>query len=249
MEITFLGTGEACDYRHPNTSILIDDGENCHLLDCGFTTPHIFGRHCRDINRLKTVWLSHFHGDHFFGLPLLILGLHQMGREEPLTILAGTMARDTVEQIIELAYPGFLEKLRYPLHYQTVAVDTPIEHSKLFWQAAPTIHSNKSFGLHLRHEDKKLYYSGDGKATPESIRLMNNCDLIIHEAFSLTDMLPGHGSVEECIALATTIHYKKFALVHLAQETRVSLRSAEMLLEKAPIKNISIAKDGESIIL
>lgn len=249
MKVTFLGTGEACDSNHPNTSILVEEGTNQYLLDCGFTGASPFLRQCRDKNQLTTIWISHFHGDHFFGLPQLILGLHQMGRNAPLTILAGSPARGTIERVIELAYPGFSVKLGYPLHFETVPQDTPIEQGSLLWQAAPTIHSREPFGLCLQHRNKKLYYSGDGKATSEARHLMQGCNLVIHEAYSLTDSLPTHGSIAECIQLSTELKIPQLALIHLATETRHDLQAITKILKKTAANNIFIPTENDSITL
>jgi len=249
MKVTFLGTGEACDPSHPNTSILIDDGSSQHLLDCGFTAALPFLRQCRDKNSLAGIWLSHFHGDHFFGLPQLILGLHQMGRSRPLTILAGTLARNKTEHLIDMAYPHILNSLQFPLHYLEVPVDSPLEHGKLLWQAAPTAHSQDPFGVRLQSLDKRLYYSGDGKASPEARRLMHRCDLVIHEAFSLNDSLHGHGSITDCIHLAAELKIPEMALVHLSFETRRNSEAISALLKNGGASTIFVPEENDRISL
>ena len=74
MEIHFLGVGEACDGNQPNTSILLktDSRETAGpiLLDCGFSVPHQYLSFNPPAEELETVWISHFHGDHFLGTPL-----------------------------------------------------------------------------------------------------------------------------------------------------------------------------------
>ena len=111
MEIQFLGVGEACDEEHPNTSLLVTTSKGgSFLLDCGFTTPHIyFGLH-RQVDELDAVWISHFHGDHFFGIPLLLLRFWEMGREKRLIIAGQDGVKEKVHSAMELAYPGFIDK-------------------------------------------------------------------------------------------------------------------------------------------
>jgi ribonuclease Z len=63
------------------------------MLDCGFSSTH--GSLARSaINRLDSVWISHFHGDHFGGIPQLILHLHMLKRTEPLFILSGANGKE-----------------------------------------------------------------------------------------------------------------------------------------------------------
>lgn len=249
MKITFLGTGEACDPRHPNTSILVDTGADLHLLDCGFSTTQFVMSKYQHKNRLKSVWLSHFHGDHFFGLPQLLLFLHQIQRDEPLTILSGILAKDKVEQTLELSYPSIFPKLCFPLLYKKVDQNGPTEHANLLWQATPTTHSQHSFGLRIEHQKKKLYYSGDGKATQDARKLMSDCDLVIHEAFSLNNSLEYHGSIEECVKLASTLDLNQLALIHMATETRLAQQEIETLIGNNSSQQVFIAQDGATIVL
>jgi len=249
MNITFLGTGEACDPARANTSILIEKGNSLHLLDCGFTTVQRFMSQAPQGKPLDSLWLSHFHGDHFFGLPQLILHLHQQGRTSPLTILSGANAKDKVEQCTEMAYAGLLDKLSYPLAYLTVPCNSTIEHGGLCWQAAPVIHSKEPFGLLVHNGSKRLYYSGDGKPTDEARQLMEGCDLVIHEAYTLTDILPTHCSVEECTQLMDQSNFKQLALVHLSAKTAGEIETISKRLQQKDINNIIIAEQGKTIRL
>jgi len=249
MKITFLGTGEACDPSRANTSILIEKDNTLHLLDCGFTAVQRFMSKAPQGKPLESVWLSHFHGDHFFGLPQLILHLHQQGRTNPLTILSGTSAKDKIEQCMEMAYAGLLDKLSYPLAYLTVPCNSTIEHSNLHWQAAPVIHSKEPFGLLVSSNSKRLYYSGDGKPTDEAKELMKGSDLVIHEAYTLTDTLPTHCSIEECIDMADQLQLKQFALIHLSAETLEKIETISKRLQLREMKDIVFAKEGETIQL
>ncbi len=249
MRVTFLGTGEACDQVRATTSILIEQDNSLHLLDCGFTAAQQFIRQAPPEKSIESVWISHFHGDHFFGLPQLILYLHQQGRTSPLTVLSGTHAKDKVEQCMEMAYAGLLTKLSYPIHYVTVPTSTSTEHNGLHWQAAPVIHSKEPFGLLIIDGSKRLYYSGDGKPTNAAEQLMKDCDLVIHEAYTLTDTLPTHCSVEECIELAVRLQLKRLTLIHLSAEALRDHYRITALVNKSGLNRIFLAKEGESIQL
>ncbi len=76
VKIKFIGVGEAFDEDLPNTSILVrardERNESSILLDCGFTAPPSFWKIAKDPDDLDAIWISHFHGDHFFVLPALL---------------------------------------------------------------------------------------------------------------------------------------------------------------------------------
>ena len=87
MNVFFVGVGEACDAKHGNTSIHVQTvNDTCLLCDCGFSAAHSYFAFCDDPDQLDMVWNSHFHGDHFFGMPLLLLRFWEMKRSKPLVI-------------------------------------------------------------------------------------------------------------------------------------------------------------------
>jgi len=221
MRITFLGVGEACDPKHGNTSILLEiPGQFSLLIDCGFSVPHRYFSHCDSADSPDAVWISHFHGDHFLGLPLLLLRLWEMGRTQPLLLIGQEEMEEKWKEAMELAYPGFTAKLSFPVRSLTAAAGQPLAVGPLTLTPARTIHSQPNLGLLIDDGLHRFYYSGDGRPTPESARLTADCDLAVHEAFTLEDSVSNHGSVQSCLALARTQRIKRLALVHLERHTR-----------------------------
>lgn len=248
MKLTFLGTGEACDPKRANTSLLLESDSDYHLLDCGFTVPHAFFRHCRDPEQLKTLWISHFHGDHFFGVPLLLLRLWEMGRRGPLQIISAVPAEKKVRAALELAYPNFQERLRFPLYFtQLKAAGSAWPCRQLDYRVAATVHSQPAFALKITKGKKSFYYSGDGRATEEGERLMQGCDLIVHEAFTLEDRMENHGSIASCLTLLEKSGCTNMSLVHLARETREEEEALTKILSTQ--KGLHLAADGEQLLL
>ena len=220
MKILFLGVGEACDSRHGNTSVLVRTKDSTLLLDCGFSVPHRFFSSCDDPDCLDNVWISHFHGDHFLGLPLLLLRFWEMGRKRPLQFIGQEDLKEKTLAALELAYPGFTDKLSFPLQFTTITPGTTVTINTLHIQAAESGHSQKNYGLLIDDTKSRLYYSGDGRATGETKKLMHGCDLALHEAFTLRDSVPGHGSVERCQQLMEEENIRRLALVHMERKTR-----------------------------
>ncbi len=221
MEILFLGVGEACDESHPNTSLLVTtDKGACFLLDCGFTTPHLyFGLH-RQADELTGVWISHFHGDHFFGIPLLLLRFWEMGREKPLIIVGQVGVQEKVLAAMELAYPGFMGKLQYQLLFKEIKAGQDVEISDISLQTAENTHSQPSFSVRIDDGKHRLFYSGDGRPTAESQALSTGCDLVVHESFWLDKEVRNHGNVVDSIAFAKKSEVPRLALVHLERNFR-----------------------------
>ena len=107
MKLTVIGCGDAFGSGgRLQTSYLVEAGDTRFLIDCGASTLIGFNRLQLDPNAVPTIFISHLHGDHFGGLPFLILDAQFRRRPRPLTVLGppGTSARlrDTMEGL----FPG-----------------------------------------------------------------------------------------------------------------------------------------------
>ena len=88
FELQILGSASATPIlgRHP-TAQLLAVGEGRYLIDCGEGTQWQLLEYKRRLNSLRVIFISHLHGDHYFGLFGLLGTLHLQGRQEPLTIV------------------------------------------------------------------------------------------------------------------------------------------------------------------
>lgn len=222
MQILFLGVGEACDPEHGNTSIhVVTTGDTHILCDCGFSVPHQYFAGCTDPEQLDLVWISHFHGDHFFGMPLLLLRLWEMGRDKPLTICGQRGVGEKITRSLDLAFPGFGAKLAYDVVFEEIEPDdTPRRIGGVGLQTVQTVHSERNLGLLLDDGSKRLYYSGDGRPSQDVADLIRLCDFAVHEAFMLNDDFPSHGSINGCLELIRDRPLCRLALVHLERKFR-----------------------------
>jgi ribonuclease BN (tRNA processing enzyme) len=221
VDIHFIGVGEACDSAHGNTSALVVTNNGSRvLLDCGFSVPHYFFHDFADDPDLDYIWISHFHGDHFLGLPLLFLRLWQANRTRPLPIVSQKGVAEKVKQSLELAFPGFEKKLSFDLEFHVVEADKTTTIGGLSWSTARTRHSQYNLGLLLDDGSKRLYFSGDGRPTEQVKELVQECDCIIHESFTFVDEFPYHGSITSSIELAESVGTETLALTHLDRDFR-----------------------------
>ncbi|RUM35022.1 MAG: hypothetical protein DSY50_05565 [Desulfobulbus sp.] len=221
MDIHFIGVGEACDSTHGNSSALVvtDYGTRI-LLDCGFSVPRYYFRSFSEGPDLDYIWISHFHGDHFLGLPLLFLRLWQKNRTRPLPLVSQKGVADKVRQSLELAFPGFEKKLSFALEFHEVTAQSAVNIGGVSWSTVQTRHSQYNLGLLLEDGSKRLYFSGDGRPTEQVRELVSGCDCMIHESFTLVDEFPYHGSITSSIELADHAGTEKLALVHLDRNFR-----------------------------
>jgi len=224
MEITFLGVGEAFDENLPNTSMLVrteHPGELATLLlDCGYSVPPRFWQLGLHADTLDGIWISHFHADHAFGLPALLVRFWEEKREKDLHIFGQKGIEAYTLKCMDLAYPNFYQRIGYSLRFEEVEPGQRVKAMGLSWQTAVTEHPQRDLALRLESEEKSLFYSGDGRPTPDTVALSEHAELIVHEAYRLSKHIPGHGTVVGCLEMASASRAKKLALVHIQREAR-----------------------------
>ncbi|MFA7383062.1 MAG: ribonuclease Z [Desulfurivibrionaceae bacterium] len=252
MKVHFLGVGEACDPECFNTSLMVLSGSNNHyiLLDCGFTTPHRYFADCFEPNQLDAIWISHFHGDHFFGIPLMLLRFWEMGRTKPLMLVGPPGLPGKVEKALDLAYPSLLEKIEYPLRFLQLEDGDSLTAAGFFWQVAATEHSQPCLALRLMSGEKSLFYSGDGRPTSASTSLAKGCTLVVQEAYRVVGLTANHGSLAECLDLARQSGCEKLAIVHVAYYERKREKvEIQRLLRESGLPGVFLPEPGDIFVL
>lgn len=245
MEIHFIGVGEACDDQHGNTSIHVRAANGIGLLcDCGFSAPHSYFSFYNDTQQTDLVWISHFHGDHFFGIPLFLLRFLEMRRSKPLHIIGQNGIEKKIFETMDLAFPRFRAKLCYELVFHEIEPGEVHKICDLKLETVQTLHSQRNLGLLVNDGKNKIYYSGDGRPTEKVADLVRDCDLAVHEAFRLDEEIHHHGSMTGCLKLAYTNNIKKMALVHLERNfRRQQVNEINRLIEENPVLCLPVTGD------
>jgi ribonuclease BN (tRNA processing enzyme) len=145
---------------------------------------------------------------------------------------------ERVLALMELAYPSFLRKAAFGLCCVEIAPGKDVSAAGLFLSAAGTDHSAPCLAVRVEAAGRSLFYSGDGRPTPETLDLARGCDLVAHEAFSLDPDTPGHGTVDGAIAFARAAKAGSLALVHLQRDLRRT-RLAEVQARLAAARDVN----------
>ena len=225
MKVIFLGTGEAYGAK-PNTSILIN---NEILLDCGPHTLMQLRKMNINLNEIKIIYISHFHGDHSFGLPFFLLACREEGRREKLAILGFRGVEEYIRKLLKLSYNKTFDDLGFKLEINEIDEGKAIEMLDYKFSFAKTLHSVEAFSISVMHEDKKISYTGDGSPTKEVEKLVKSSDLLIAEAYS--DEFETHSSILKSAKLARNTNSKLLAIVHIFRGVKVEeeLKKAEKI--------------------
>jgi len=105
LSIIFLGTGGSWPTVKRNvTSVAIKRSGEIILFDCGEGTQRQFQKSRLSYMQISKVFITHFHGDHFLGLPGLIQTMQLNDREIPLDIYGPNGMNKLVKQLLSLGY-------------------------------------------------------------------------------------------------------------------------------------------------
>nr|WP_321260546.1 ribonuclease Z [uncultured Pseudodesulfovibrio sp.] len=220
MRVTFAGVGEAFDDKLPNTSLLVHAGSSTVLLDCGFTAACVFWGMAANPLKLDAVYISHFHGDHYFGLPALLVRSIEEGRTKRLTILGPSGIESRVTRLMEMAYSNALARAKFSIFFIECDPGQDFKHAGFRFRFAMSDHAMPCQAIRLDTADKSMFYSGDGQPTDDTLELALGCDLVVHESYSLDQEKTGHGSVESSVDFARKANAKACALVHVKRTVR-----------------------------
>jgi ribonuclease Z len=105
MRVVFLGTGGTYPCTERNvTAIAVQAGKDVALFDCGEGTQRQFMRSNVSFMSTRWIFITHYHGDHFLGLPGLIQSMNLNDRERPIDIFGPEGTERLMKSILTAGY-------------------------------------------------------------------------------------------------------------------------------------------------
>ncbi len=103
MKLTILGCYAATPRTLTNpTSQVLEVKNHMFLIDCGEGTQVQLRKHKIKFSRINHIFISHLHGDHFFGLPGLVSTFRLLGREKELNIYGPKGIKEAITMLLKL---------------------------------------------------------------------------------------------------------------------------------------------------
>jgi ribonuclease Z len=117
LGVTILGNNSALPAfdRHPTSQVVTLD-DQLFLVDCGEGTQMQLARYKIRWGRINHIFISHLHGDHYFGLPGFLNSMGLLNREHDLHLYAPAPVRE----ILQLQFDAANTALPYPLHFHAL---------------------------------------------------------------------------------------------------------------------------------
>lgn len=152
LAVTILGNNSAVPAfdRHPTSQVVTLDGNN-YLVDCGEGTQIQMINFKIRRSRISHIFISHLHGDHYFGLVGLINSFSLLSHQQELHVFGPGPLQEIIEMQLKVADT----KLCYPLHFHKITGPaTLVDTDKIEIRCFPTQHRVECYGFRFREKRK-----------------------------------------------------------------------------------------------
>ncbi len=235
-EVIFVGTSDAFGAGGRRQSAILTRGpRGALLMDCGTTTNGGLTQLGIDRNEIETILISHFHSDHFGGIPLFLLAaLYEDRRRQPLTIVGPPEIEARVRALASAMGHDLGEReWPFPISFHEVSPGSQEEYGPARITPFETQHQIEAHphGYRVDLGGASLVYSGDTgwfDALPEHVA---GADLFICECTLFDGTLDFHLSLEEISEHHAKLDVGRLVLTHLGSE--MSLRREEVEFDTA----------------
>lgn len=185
-EVVFVGTSDAfgAGGRRQSAVVWRTAGGGV-LIDCGTTTATGLNELAIDRDELDTIVISHFHGDHYGGIPALLLAsLYEDQRKHPLRIVGPAGIEHRVRELARSMCYGIEDReWSFPIHFHEFHAGQTLEVGPVGIDAFEVLHQEHTHphGVVLRDGAHAVAYSGDTGWFPELPQHVGEADLFISE--------------------------------------------------------------------
>ena len=232
VRLTFVGSGDAfAGGGRFQACLHLEGGPEPLLLDCGATALVALKRLAIDPGSLGHIALSHLHGDHFAGLPWVILDGQFAKRNKPLVITGPEGVRERVERTFELLYPGATEAERpFETSFVEFTARVPLEFGPARITAFAVQHSSgtRPHALRVEYGGRVIAYSGDTEWTDTLPELTRGADLFVCECNFFDKQAPGHLDYQTLMAKRPQLETERIVITHMSAEMLDHLSEIEL---------------------
>jgi ribonuclease BN (tRNA processing enzyme) len=224
VRATFVGVGDAFSSggrAHACIRLEASSGRSV-ALDFGAATLPAWKRLGLDARGLDAVIVSHLHGDHFGGLPFLLLDAQfSAARRRPLTILGPHGLTARLAMLMEAMFPGSTATAwRFDWSTREIAPDEEVQIAGFGVRSFAVDHpaGAMSTALRVTQGNSVFAYSGDTSWTPTLVAAARGADVFACECFSGGAPVLGHLDWPTLRARLDELQARKIVLVHMNDE-------------------------------
>lgn len=238
MNITMLGTGSFAS-SHNSACVLIDEKILVDIPNGIMKEMKKMGYNVLDI---ETVLITHFHGDHYFDIPFLLLERKIFGKSEiPLNIICHKEGIDKIKELAKLGFSDIFNDLENENLVKFITYDKEIEIFDIKDYEINNIkvnHGDKiAYGYTIKKDNKTLGITGDTSICENVENMVEKSDVSICE-LSFEKGTEVHMGIDTLKELITKFPNKKIIATHMNDNVRKNI------LENESIGLLKVVEDG-----
>ncbi|MEH2565763.1 MBL fold metallo-hydrolase [Bradyrhizobium sp. AZCC 2289] len=223
MQLRFVGCGDALGSGGRSNTCFHVTGKSVNfLIDCGASSLPALKRLEIARDDIDLILITHFHGDHFAGLPFFLLDAQFTRRTRPLVIAGPKGIETRLAQLMEALFEHSSKtKQRFDL---SVVALTP-EETRSFGAVEVTpyavVHGESGgpfLAYRIEAEGRVVAYSADTEWTETLIPAARDADLFIAEAYYYDKIVKNHLSLKTLEAHLPEINAKRLILTHMSDD-------------------------------
>lgn len=224
MKLRFVGCGDAFGSGGRfNTCFHVTGARTNILLDCGASSMIALKRLGIAPNDIEAILITHFHADHFGGIPFFMLDAQFFSkRTRPLTIAGPHGLEDWYKRVMETSFPGSSStKTRFDLTLRELKPETSVEVGGVIATPYLVNHGNPGgpfFAYRIEAEGRSLAYTGDTEWTDSLIDAARGVDLFVAEAYFRSKKVQLHLDLETLESHLPQIAPKRLILTHMSDD-------------------------------
>jgi ribonuclease BN (tRNA processing enzyme) len=247
MRLTIIGCGDAFGAgARLQTSFHVRAGTSSFLIDCGATSLIGMRKLGIEPNDIDAVFVTHLHGDHFGGLPWLLIDAKYVSkRTRPLVVTGPKGIEKRFVTATEALYPNATSVERgFDLSFVEYAERTPLVVAGVTVTPFEVHHPSGAppYALRFEHGGRVLAFTGDTGWVDALYEVARGADLFISECFQYDVRLPIHLDYKTIDANHAKLGAKRVLLTHMGEA---------MLRERGNVdtSRYLLAEDGMTINL
>ena len=223
MQVQFIGCGDALGSGgRYNTCFHVTGDRVNFLIDCGASSlPALKGQGIAR-EEIDLILITHFHGDHFGGLPFLLLDGQFTRRSRPL-VIAGPQGIEIKLKLLMEALFENSSKTEQKFELSVIALKP--EETRSFGSVKvtpyPVVHGESGgpfLAYRIEAEGRIITYSADTEWTETLIPAARDADLFIAEAYTWDRNVKNHLSLATLEAHLPELRPKRLVLTHMSDD-------------------------------
>jgi ribonuclease BN (tRNA processing enzyme) len=223
MQLQFVGCGDALGSGGRFNTCFHVTGERVNfLIDCGASSLPALKRLGIARADIDLILITHFHGDHFGGLPFLLLDAQFTRRTRPLVIAGPEGIEMRLTQLMEALFESSSKtKQRFDLSVVSLKPEETRTFGAVDVTPYPVLHGGSGgpfLAYRVETEGRVIAYSADTEWTETLIPAARDADLFIAEAYHYDKVVKNHLSLKTLEAHLAEIKPKRLILTHMSDD-------------------------------